>query len=764
MATSEELSALYGEIRAAMLTRHFALGRYFRANLVSTDNKLQFEGSKDDFPTDAAAQLLERWKIVDHDRENPLMTSGLLLTCLSVEHQLGRKSALPIINSALDSIDQLYKFKHDPHFSGYPIRHDAITSDRWNLTSDGKPSYCQEFLIDPGTGQYIYCTPLDDPRYDPRVPADEGNWDGELGAGSSERHCRFRNWEPSMDELIGLTQGYANVYYLVHDFATRRKVREQANRLGAYLSRHGYLLVRPNGGFALRGASGVLPASAFFFCRVFQRITGHAYPPSASFETALERAGVGDQFKWPLRVWSVLGSLMAPTAITLAGALGGLGIGLVSVLIGAIGLTLGPMFGYHIGRALALYIYRDRFDVKNDNSRGEFALAYLLSKIPGLRQRFAVAMWFMAFTRDFSVGFPPLMGLSALGDEDPSVAIAYQYWYKTRLALAGDHDYNKNEFFSHCQGKDDQGNYKRCLMGAKLPLATAVSFVLGNAAAKQRFDDDLQNMYERLNGVCQRNPELDDVNGIGENHVLAFQYMTCLALAWLQAKRELLGDSAVPTDTVLPGLPDTRQWPAAVIPASVVAAAATGGLSLPLLLDTGSDDDLPHDDLPHDEPFDPDHGHEPPEISDVLAETANQNATVEENAPPVVIKAPPRPPEPPPPPEPAGPDEYRVRLFHGSTLFSEGKRETFEWQPPYIDRTVRDRYHLTVCEEIFTETVFRSLDDHSFRILEYLEVISGRVVQHPYLVVVTIQVHSGGWWSHTGHYEGLWTLAWEKNP
>lgn len=108
------------------------------------------------------------------------------------------------------------------------------------------------------------------------------------------------------------------------------------------------------------------------------------------------------------------------------------------------------------------------------------------------------------------------------GDEDPSVAIAYQYWYKTRLALAGDHDYNKNEFFSHCQGKDDQGNYKRCLMGAKLPLATAVSFVLGNAAAKQRFDDDLQNMYERLNGVCQRNPELDDVNGIGEIMYLPF--------------------------------------------------------------------------------------------------------------------------------------------------------------------------------------------------------------------------------------------------
>lgn len=69
----------------------------------------------------------------------------------------------------------------------------------------------------------------------------------------------------------------------------------------------------------------------------------------------------------------VVGSLMAPTAITLAGALGGLGIGLVLVFIGAIGLTLGPMFGYHIGRALALYIYRDRFDVKNDNSRGEFA-------------------------------------------------------------------------------------------------------------------------------------------------------------------------------------------------------------------------------------------------------------------------------------------------------------------------------------------------------------------------------------------------------
>ena len=40
MATSAELISLYGDLRATLLARHFAVGRYFRANYVSIDNRL----------------------------------------------------------------------------------------------------------------------------------------------------------------------------------------------------------------------------------------------------------------------------------------------------------------------------------------------------------------------------------------------------------------------------------------------------------------------------------------------------------------------------------------------------------------------------------------------------------------------------------------------------------------------------------------------------------------------------------------------------
>lgn len=73
-----------------------------------------------------------------------------------------------------------------------------------------------------------------------------------------------------------------------------RIIQGQAADLGGYLATHGYMLVRPCGGFALRGASGMLPALEHPFSIMFQRMTGNSFASQCSWERAVQLAGLWD--------------------------------------------------------------------------------------------------------------------------------------------------------------------------------------------------------------------------------------------------------------------------------------------------------------------------------------------------------------------------------------------------------------------------------------------------------------------------------------
>ena len=81
MATSAQHEALYATLRATVLARHFALGRWFRANMLSLWNVLQ------EPPPGAMAGLgaadqerVRRWSVATHGRENPLLVSPRSMT------------------------------------------------------------------------------------------------------------------------------------------------------------------------------------------------------------------------------------------------------------------------------------------------------------------------------------------------------------------------------------------------------------------------------------------------------------------------------------------------------------------------------------------------------------------------------------------------------------------------------------------------------------------------------------------------------------
>lgn len=110
--TMDDFALLYGKLRAATLSRHFAINERFRTNFFFFDVRLETKMPINDFllltPDE---QEKERWKWISHGGDNPLIFSGQLLTCLAVEFYLGRQDGLPIIHALLDSIDALYKFQ-----------------------------------------------------------------------------------------------------------------------------------------------------------------------------------------------------------------------------------------------------------------------------------------------------------------------------------------------------------------------------------------------------------------------------------------------------------------------------------------------------------------------------------------------------------------------------------------------------------------------------------------------------------------------------
>ncbi|MBL8699459.1 MAG: hypothetical protein JNK67_13870 [Alphaproteobacteria bacterium] len=339
----DALEATYATLRSHVLARHFAVGRYFPAYHFGNGHVLgEFAacrlpragtvriGCAQDgcvprtwrrrrnaepemvphYATAAALralreprQSIERWRVWRRDRTNALLMSGMRIAGLAVEHRLGSGDAAAAMERWLDTTETLFKFRHSSGpMQGYVVRWDAATSDRWEAEVDRAgveaPVLPCEFLLDPDPRRdkarpFLNCTAARDSRYAAALRVQDGQ-------------DRWRRWEPSMDEYVGLVVAYLSIFDALADdlpaTGPRRsraeriiaKVKVQTGRVARYLQAHAYVMVRPCGGVTIRGAGETNPCMAYAFSRAFERILGQAFPVTATFDDAMRIAGLSD--------------------------------------------------------------------------------------------------------------------------------------------------------------------------------------------------------------------------------------------------------------------------------------------------------------------------------------------------------------------------------------------------------------------------------------------------------------------------------------
>ena len=633
MANHEDL---YAQLRATILARHFALGRFSRANHFTSRNEL---GARDSHPvggqtrirfdcqkhwvrpTDATGELIyddaehfpslaepsqtiERWRVMRHDRSNALLMTGMRLISLAVEHKLGSQTALPVIKLVVETLRSLFKIADQTNpFAGYILRWDPSTTDEWQVDLDAKgtetPIVCCQFLVNPRNFKeqhYLYCTPLDDPRY--------------RSAKALNQHDRFRRWEPSMDEYVGLVTGYFIVWHVLKDDAspdargTLAEVRRQARIVGRYLAHVGYLLVRPCGGFARAGAAGINPVLEVPFKRIFSRITGDSednFTAKATFQDAIRMAGL-----WPCYSQGLPGSL------AVAGAIGGVieqfkkslawskftalfgsdPVGRLHTLLMKSGLSDAQARVTLTNLAAEIQHVTDRrecFDVADQQTQDEFGLGLAMKQLP---PQLGFQAWMPNVEQGWSEIFKPLLGLTALEDSDTTVKSAYLKWYESSSKQVNGPDENEilgNERFT------------------TLPTAVA-ALLLGDPAAKStssqrtaaeaRLRDELTIMHDTLRFELNLKPPVsndtyntneagpgfpnNDVPYVCEWHDKVndyFGYMVPLSVAWLHASRQTASpfpDIPNPTASSMAG------WQHALVPGVVIDAAIGGMLVIPI--------------------------------------------------------------------------------------------------------------------------------------------------------------------------------------
>ncbi len=563
----DEHAILYGKLRAAILARHFAINKHSRANFFYEGINLS--------PT-AVANVPNVWNIGYYGGENSLLFGGELLACLAVEYMLGRADALKIIRLALDSLDTLFKFRAFSHFAGYPIRWDpGLHNDNRIGGAPGQPASDGWFIVGQDR-QYMYCTPFDDPHAMQSIPAAEEKACRTAAPGTPERdrwdrYWQFyhwhRRWEPSMDELVGFVMGHFIAYLLVPDTQVRDKIRRQLTDLGDYLAEHAYLMVRPRGGFSARGASGILPALEFPFGRVFERVTGNAYPSRTDFVGAMKTADVWKCLEFPFNAATGIGwTVGAIVSLIFAG----------SPLVAIVDGIFSGVTAVTLGRIAAVWGARDCFNVVNEDARGEFAIALALMDFDRTT-RFTMWMSLLPLggTSASAAAFPPFLGLTAVGDSNQVVRNSYLGWLNARRGP----DLDKISVGCLASaagvllgaGNDEEArlvtllNERRQIFqstwNSDLPLTSPVPPPDGDNSR-----DEFAMTPDRLFASGFRSP---------------IDYMLALAVAWWHRKNRQNQGSPVTTPG-FPTLPDPSQWPGAAVPSAVIDAAVSGQITLPL--------------------------------------------------------------------------------------------------------------------------------------------------------------------------------------
>lgn len=569
--SSQQHAILYGKLRAAILSRHFALVTNFRSNIFQIDSKLEADRNvKTLLEQSETEREKERWRILYREDDNVLMHSGLLLTCLSIESYFGNPYSLKVLKEALFSLSTLYKFKGN-NFDGYILRGDPIVREDWTAEGE-RPLYSNNFLVGQDD-RYLYCASSTDPRYvrfkskkDPQP--DEHAW--------TEFWDHFRKAEPSTDELVGLIMGYFMVQHLVKDQSVQSMVKEQVSKLANYLNAHGFILVRPCGGFSVRGASGILPALEHPFNRAFTRVTGKSFLSQASFEDAMRRAQMWPCIEGPMNRGGAIGIALSVVITALNPAFAVFGLAASTFITNSL------MTANQIGRAYALSQTPACFDVKE---RDEFAVAYSLKQIKDIRRRFD--LWMVGAASALgaipSTGFPPFIALTALDDSDDTVRNAYKNWFAHRR--------NLNTLL--LPGLGDYLNW-----GARSSMAIAVSVILGGGLKEEEtlvssLKDQYQTLHDKFKDDLPMTDELSATERVIERALAygpdypavpsALDYMIGLALAWLHSKR--MADKSTPVKTRnFPVLPVEIDLPIVTVPQHVIQDIKEGSMKNKLLL------------------------------------------------------------------------------------------------------------------------------------------------------------------------------------
>jgi hypothetical protein len=227
---------------------------------------------------------------------------------------------------------------------------------------------------------------------------------------------------------------------------------------------------------------------------------------------------------------------------------------------------LGGLGGFHLGSGFGVYQARNCFDVSNESARLEFVGAYFLKLIPA-RRRFQIWMSNAGMGK-YAKNFPQFIGLTGLQDTTDSVV---KDAYLAALPSAQ---------------RDERGRYRNT------GFAAAVAVSLGYANEEPNLRKFLDDAWESLTGPDHlRQPTLEDTGGLlldrlrrgspsgtPEDPMGALEYLACLALSWLRAKRYSDAGTLVDSDRLISYPPALAGWPAPTVPAAVTNAGVVPGL------------------------------------------------------------------------------------------------------------------------------------------------------------------------------------------
>jgi hypothetical protein len=584
LAGPHHYERIYADVRAQILSRHFAIGNKGRRNLPSFENVLKGPVQVDPTTREEREEAdRARWRIIQNNVENPHLYGSWLHVALAIEHDAGNDESGRVLEASLATLDTLFTWA-EPRAEGtsrLPQRWDA------GLPTDFA-SEAKQFL-DGGNGAYSTSLPASNPHhYARRTSETLEKLLGPTEAAAYRRYqqspdddkdpyrsyCqRYRAWELSMDEITGLVTSYWIIGKLSRSISLTSTVRRQASLLGNYLANNGYILVRPMGGVSWRGAMGVLPALEYPFSRALSAVTGADFTSRTDFRGAMIRAGYWPLLEGPIDNAKAMVGLDLPGVLLILGPaaplLGLTVAGIQAVLAGQV-ISHSTLAG-----ALGVFLGSDCFDVAE---QGEAAAALLFRDAPnkaGLYGALAINQAESADVKTWSVNFHSWIGLTGVDDADATVRDTFASWFNLRQ--------------SH-PGLEPKGYGSRSL------FAAGVAVLVGNdTAAEERLVAGLEQAIVELFRNSYFEPRLlaegsrefcwygvDDYREPPRKPYGPLDLMVATALAFWHAKRR--SDAGNPVST--PRFPQPllagtfANWPKAAVPKHCLDALQEVGIPI----------------------------------------------------------------------------------------------------------------------------------------------------------------------------------------